>query len=163
VTVIPIPPDEITKLVGWLCHELERLPLDDVRYTMMNGKRPPAAQQQRYDKSCEDPHPQHCMGHTRIQPEIMTEPFGLGFIYQVPRGSLAIRMAPEHFDRADRRQDALFKKCIAIMEILRDGPIKPKRRDIDWLNIGSFHFRRNKSEEEATPWNLLVEAWNSAT
>ncbi len=153
VSLVPLTADDVAKVTEWICEDLESIHIDDVRYTMMHASRPRPADQ----KSAG--HHRGTMAGPHFEPHVTVDSTALVFHYYWNYASLAVQILPDHFDRTDPRQDALFEKCIGIIEVLRDGPIKPNRKDYDWLSIRNFRFRRNKSEEEARAWARLVDAW----
>ena len=155
VSVVPLTPDDITRVTEWICEDLEAIHIGDVQYTMKHGKRRPAAEQQSEGQS------RGTMAGPWFEPRVAGEPLALIFHYHWNWTSLAVRMVPKNFDRTIPRQDALFQKVVAILEVLRDGPLRPKSTQFDCLTVRNFKFWRNKSAEEAQLWAHLVEAWKA--
>jgi hypothetical protein len=143
VSAPPIDAEEAQISVNNVCAYLLDISLDDMRTALQTRG--------------------HASGLSRLKGPLQMEvhmiqkPLNLGVIIGSHLSSHLVRLRPADFDRSDPEQDALYQKCIGILEILSTARVgKTYKR----IAVSALKFRFNESESERLAWVKLLRRWN---
>lgn len=124
-----------------LCNNLADLNLDGLRQAMMGKTQ----------------HVETYIAGVSFDLFMMEDPLDLGFLVGFDcHIAVFVRIRPEHFDRSKPRQEALFQKCLNILNVLCDGPFNTDQVGdfADGFSMGVGH-----GESQVRYWKRIRARW----